>query len=419
MLLIKNARHLGAEVDLLLDGEKILTMTPAGHCPAPAPCQSFEAEGLLLLPSLIDAHVHLREPGFEYKETIATGLDAAVHGGFGSVMCMANTNPVNDNAPVTRFMLDQARQSHPHGPRLYPIGAATIGLKGEEMSPLAELKAAGCVAISNDGVPMGNAELLRRIMEYAADLGMIYIDHCEDPFLAKGWLMHEGEMSGLLGVKGQPPAGESIQAARDILLAGSLGLPVHIAHVSSKETVELIAWGKSRGIRVTAETCPHYLLLDDTSMANYNTLGKVSPPLRRPADNAALVEALRDGVIDILVTDHAPHATHEKEQTLDQAPFGMIGLDLALSLSFRLVEQGSLSEADLHRLWSNRPAEIYGLPWNGFAPGDPADFILYDPKTSWTAEAENFYSKSANTPFLGQNLKGRVKHHWLTGKQIF
>ena len=419
MLSIRNARHLDAPVDLLVDGDRIITMTPAGHVAPPEGCEVFEAHRLRLFPSLTDAHVHLREPGFEYKEEIATGLDAAAHGGFGQVMCMANTKPVNDTAAVTRFMLERARESHPDGPRLYPVAAASVGLKGEALAPLAELRAAGCVAVSNDGRPLESAELVRRIMEYAADLGMIFIDHCEDPHLARGWLMHEGDVSGMLGVKGQPAAGEAVQAARDIMLAEYLGLPVHIAHVSSHLTVDLIAWGKARGVRVTAETCPHYLLLDETALEGYNTLAKVSPPLRTADDRAALREAVATGVVDILVTDHAPHAAHEKDETLDLAPCGLTGLDLALSLTWELVREGALAEADVHRLWSRRPAEIFGLPWDGFAPGDPADFFLFDPDEAWVVTPESLRSRGKNTPFLGRELHGRVRHHWIGGKALF
>lgn len=418
-LCITNARHLEAPVDLLVDGDRIVTMTPAGHHAAPQGSELFDARGLVLMPSFIDAHVHLREPGFEYKEDIASGLTAAAHGGFGAVMCMANTRPVNDAASVTRFMLERARLSHPHGPRLHPVAAATVGLKGEEMAPLAELKDAGCAAVSNDGRPLENAELLRRIMEYAADLDLTLIDHCEDPRLGRGWLMNEGDMSGLLGVKGQPDVGEAVQAARDIMLAEYLGLPVHIAHVSSKLTVDVIAWGKARGVRVSAETCPHYLLLDESALKGYNTAAKVSPPLRRPEDREALRRAVKEGVIDILVTDHAPHAAHEKEGTLDEAPCGFTGLDLAVSLTWGLVREGVLAEADLQRLWCRAPAEIFRLPWNGFAPGDPADFFLLDPDEVWIPGPATMYSKSRNTPFLGQSLRGRVKHHWLGGRMLF
>lgn len=419
MFLVKNARHLGAPVDLLVDNEKIVTMTPAGHCSFSEDCECFDAKGLLLLPSFIDCHTHMREPGYEYKEDIASGLNAALHGGFGAVMCMANTSPVNDSAPVTRFMLEKARSEFPQGPALYPVAAATVGLAGLNIAPLAELKEAGCIAVSNDGKPLASSELVRRIMEYAADLGMIFIDHCEDPELAKGWVMHEGQTSGLLGVKGQPAMGEAIQAARDIMLAEYLGLPVHIAHVSSKLTIDIIAWAKARGVKVTAETCPHYLLLDENSLKNYNSLAKVSPPLREAEDREALRQAVREGIIDILVTDHAPHAAHEKNDTLDNAPFGFTGLDLALSLTWLLVMQGVLEESDLHRLWCKKPAQIFGLPCNEFSPGDQADFFLFDPDYKWQAKPETLYSKSKNTPFLNETLYGKVIHHWLKGIQQF
>lgn len=419
MLLIQNAIHLGAPVDLLCDKGAVVTMTPAAHCEFPAECERFDARGLLLLPALIDAHTHLREPGQTWKEDIATGLAAAAHGGFGRVMCMANTKPVNDTAAVSVFMKSQAAKSHPEGPYLYPVAAATIGLDGKEMSPLAELREAGCVAVSNDGRPLANMELVRRIMEYAADLGMIFIDHCEDPDLAKGWIMNEGPTSGELGLKGQPACGEAIQAARDIMLAEYLDLPVHIAHVSAKMTVELIAHAKERGVKVTAETCPHYLILDDTIMRGYNSLARVSPPIRSIMDRDALREAVRTGVIDIIATDHAPHAAHEKNNTPDQVPCGISGLDTALPLMFGLVEEGVLREADLHRLMCARPGEIFKLPCNLFSPGDPADFLLYDPDLSWRVEAESMYSKSANTPFLNCQLRGRAAHLWLEGRQIY
>ncbi|MBR3663675.1 MAG: dihydroorotase [Desulfovibrio sp.] len=418
-LCIKNALHLEALVDLVIEDEHIVTMVPAGHQPQPENCEIFDAGGLVLMPSFIDAHAHLREPGFEYKETIATGLHAAAHGGFGAVMCMANTRPVNDTAAVTNLMLSQAQKSHPHGPRLYPIAAATKNLEGRELAPMAELKEAGCVAVSNDGRPIQSTEIMRRVMEYAADFSLTVIDHCEDPTLADHWVMNEGEISGLLGVKGQPAVGEALQAARDIMLAEYLHLPVHIAHVSSALTVDIIAWGKARGISVTAETCPHYLLLDDSALEGYNSQCKVSPPLRTKKDRDALIKAVADGTIDILVTDHAPHALHEKMTALDQALVGFSGLDLAVTLTWGLVKEHLLPEDALHRLWARRPGEIFHLPTNGFAPGDPADFFLFDPHENWVPSEQNLYSKGKNTPFLGQELSGRVKHHWLHGKMIF
>ncbi len=418
LLCIKNARYLGAAVDVHVREGRIVTMMPHGK-PIPAEAEVFDATGLILFPSFIDAHVHLREPGYEYKEDIVSGLNAAVHGGFGAVMCMANTKPVNDCGAVTGFIISQAKKAFPHGPKVYPVGAATIGLLCKEMAPLAELKEAGCVAISNDGHSMENTELMRRVMEYAADLGMVVIDHCEDAALAKGAHMNEGITSGRIGVKGQADVGEAMQAARDILLAEYLDIPVHIAHVSCKSVVDLLRYAKDRGVKVTAETCPHYLFLDDTALENYGTYAKVNPPLRTPKDREALRMAVKDGTIDILVTDHAPHAAHEKDCPLNEAPNGFSGLDIALTLTWKLVQENILNEADLQRLWCRRPGEIFSLPTNTFAPDDPADFFLFDPQKMWEVSEATFYSKSCNTPFKGQSFQGKVAAHWLGGQRIF
>ncbi len=418
LLCIKNATYLGAQVNVHIEDACVRTMVPASK-PIPSQSHVVDATNLLLFPSFIDAHVHLREPGYEYKEDVASGLAAALHGGFGAVMCMANTSPVNDTAAVTEFIRNAGKKAFPHGPTVYPIGAATKGLLGKEMAPLAELAEAGCIAFSNDGHSMENTELLRRIMEYAADLDFMVIDHCEDATLAKGAHMNEGIMSGQLGVKGQPHVGEAIQVARDILLAEYLNIPIHIAHVSCKSAVDLIAWGKARGVKVSAETCPHYLLLDESALKNYGTNAKVNPPLRTQTDRDALRAAVKDGTIDILVTDHAPHAAHEKDYPLDQAPNGFSGLDLAMSLSWQLVREGILSQADLQRLWCTRPAELFKLPFNAFAPDDPADFFLFDPSHEWLVNSDSMYSKSANTPFAGRTLQGRVVTHYLSGKKLF
>lgn len=417
-LCINNARYLGALVDVFVEDGRIATMTPAGKQAAPKGSEVIDATGLLLFPSFIDAHVHLREPGFEYKEDVASGLNAAAHGGFGAVMCMANTRPVNDSAAVTAFIIAAGQRAFPHGPKVYPIGAATVNLEGKEMAPLAELSKAGCVAISNDGHSMEDAERMRRVMEYAHGLGLIVIDHCEDASLARNAHMNEGITSGRIGVKGQPDVGEAMQVARDVLLSEYLNIPIHIAHVSCKRAVDVIAWGKSRGVKVTAETCPHYLVLDDTALKNYNTDAKVNPPLRTPADREALRAAVKSGIIDILVTDHAPHAAHEKECPLDEAPNGITGLDTALSLSYGLVQEGILTEADLVRLWCNMPSRIFKLPCNEFAPGDPADFFLFDPAARWEVNAQSCYSKSCNTPFKGSTLHGRVVAHYQQGTRV-
>ena len=420
MMILRNARYLGEPHDLLVRDGRVAAFGPAGSMEAavPSDAETVDAAGQVLFPSFIDAHVHLREPGFEWNEDVASGLSAAAHGGVGRVRCMANTDPINDDASVTRLILDAGARSHPHGPYAHPVAAATVGLKGQELAPLGELAAAGCVAVSNDGVPLADTEIVRRVMEYAADLGLILIDHCEDPALARKAHMSEGRLSGLMGVKGQPDAAEAIQAARDILLADYLGLPVHIAHVSCRRTLDVIAWGKARGVRVTAETCPHYLLLDESALEGYNTNAKVNPPLRTPDDVEAMRTAVKSGLIDILVTDHAPHAAHEKEHPLDQVPNGITGLDTAVTLMWALIAGGILDEADLMRLYAWRPADIFGLPVNRFQPGDPADFCLFDPGREWVVEPHTLYSKSANTPWLGKTLRGRVSAHWMGGVQI-
>ncbi len=413
-----NARYLEASVDLLVEDGRVVTMMPAGKLDA-ADCERMDAGGLILLPSLTDCHVHLRDPGYEWKEDINSGLEAAAHGGIGQVMCMPNTNPVNDHAAVTRGMLEKAARTHPHGPRLYPVAASTPSLKSKGLSPMGELKEAGCVAITNDGLPVADTEIMRRAMEYAWDLGLRFTDHCEDMQLAPGYVMNEGEMSAKLGVMGQPVVGEAMQVARDCMLSEYLNIPIHIAHVSCAMAVDIIAWSKARGTRVTAETCVHYLFLDDSALEGYNTLAKINPPLRTPADRQRLREAVKSGLIDIVVTDHSPHAAMDKETTLDLASNGFTGMDLSLTLMWRLVREGVLDEADIIRLMATKPTEIFGLPCNRFNPGDPADFCLFDPDLEWVVSKETLYSKSWNTPFLGQTMKGRVVHHWMGGTQLF
>ena len=417
-LLIRNVSWQDRDCDLLVGDGKVVELADAGTVQAPE-AQVVDGGGLMLLPSLIDAHVHLREPGQEYKEDIASGLSAAAGGGFGQVMAMANTSPVNDNASVTRLMLQRAAQAFPNGPWVRPVGALTVGLAGKELAPAGELARAGCVALSNDGVPVENTELFRRAMEYAADFGLKVIDHCEDPWLGRGGVMNEGEVSGRLGLKGVPAVSEAMQVARDILLASYLNLPIHLAHISCRESVELIARAKERGVPVTAETCPHYLLWDETRVGNYDTSVRVNPPLRTRDDVLALRQAVRTGVIDILVTDHAPHAAHEKEVTFADAPNGISGLDTALSLTYELVRSGELDFTDIARLWCWRTAEIFGLPANRMQPGDPADFVLFDPDLAWVASAEALLSKGKNTPCLDKEVPGRVMAHYLGGEEVF
>ena len=407
----------GQLVDVLVAKGRIVGLSPAGSLNMQA-AREVDARGLLLLPSLTDVHTHLREPGQEYKEDIASGLAAAAHGGFSNLMCMANTRPVNDTASVTEFMLEQARKSWPGGPRLFPIGALTKGLKGQELAPMADLAAAGCMAFSNDGAPVASTELLRRAMEYCQDLGRVVIDHCEDPWLVPAAGVNEGEVSSRLGLAGQPDIAEAIQAARDVLLAEYLGAPIHLAHISCEKSVAVIRAARARGVDVTAETCPHYLTLTEDEVAGYSSLAKVNPPLRTRADVEALLDALADGTIDMLATDHAPHAAHEKEVEFDAAPCGISGLDTALSTTWELVRTGRLPFDAFVRAWTTAPCGRFGLPVNTFAPGDPADFLLFDQEASWVVGSGTMHSKSRNTPLVGRSLRGRVTAHFLAGKSI-
>lgn len=407
----------GQLVDVFVAKGKIVALTPAGSLDLRAE-RELDAGGKVLLPSLTDVHVHLREPGQEYKEDIASGLGAAAFGGFGNILCMANTRPVNDNASITEFMLEQARKSWPDGPRLFPIGALTKGLKGQELAPMSELAQAGCAAFSNDGRPVESTELFRRAMEYAQDLGKIVIDHCEDPYLAPAAGMNEGEVSSRLGLPAQPDVAEAIQVARDVLLAEYLNVPVHLAHISCEKSVALIRFAKARGVDVTAETCPHYLSLTEAEAEGFSARAKVSPPLRTKADVDALLDALADGTMDMLATDHAPHAAHEKEVEFDEAPCGISGLDTALTTTWELVRAGKLPFDAFLRAWTSAPCKRFGLPLNTFAPGDPADFVLFDQDAAWTVDAQSMKSKSKNTPLYGRTLRGRVSAHFLAGKMV-
>ncbi|WP_462325885.1 dihydroorotase [Desulfoplanes sp.] len=418
--IVRNVIWQEQPMDLLVDQGTIQGLIPVQQGREVTPLdRETDAKEAWLFPSLIDAHVHLREPGQEYKETIATGLQTALGGGFGQVMCMANTDPVNDRSQVTEFILDTAAKTHPGGPRVRPVGALTKGLAGRELAPLSELAKAGCVAFSNDGVPVDNNDLFRRSMEYAADLGLKVIDHCEDPTLSGHGVMNEGVLSGQMGLKGSPSVAESLQVARDILLAEYLNIPVHLAHISCKESVELVLMAKEKGLPVTAETCAHYLLWDETMVEGYNTLAKVHPPLRTREDVLAMRRAVKEGIIDILVTDHAPHADFEKETTMDEAPNGISGMDTALSLYVSLVRERVLTHGDLVTRCATRPARIFNLGVNGFAQGDPADFVLFDPRHVWTVQPSTLLSKGKNTPCMGTALLGKVAAHYLEGNLAY
>jgi len=377
-----------------------------------------EAVGKVVAPGLIDLHVHLREPGQEDLETVATGAMAAAAGGFSAVCAMPNTDPVTDNQAAVGFIVSQAQRAAKA--RVYPIGAVSLGQKGQQLAEFGELVGAGAVAVSDDGKPVASSHLMRTALEYERTFGIPVADHCEEATLSAGGAMHEGLVSTRLGLKGIPAAAEEIMVARDILLAELTGGQVHLCHMSTRGSVELIRRAKEQGLRVTAEACPHHFTLTHEACEGYNTNAKMSPPLREPADREAIRLALRDGTIDVICTDHAPHHYDAKEREFDDAPNGIIGLETALGLAVtELVETGLLSLPDLVTRMSVMPARIFNLPGGTLAPGTSADIVVLDPAVAWTVRPEEFFSKSRNTPFAGRRLKGRAETTIVRGQVVF
>lgn len=366
--------------------------------------RTIDATGLYVFPGLVDMHTHLREPGFEGKETISSGTMAAVRGGFTSACCMPNTDPVNDNETVTEFIL---RKTYAEGACfVFPIGAISKGQKGEELAEMGMMHEAGCVAFSDDGHPVMNSLLMRRAMEYSRVFDVPIISHCEDLNLSDGGVMNEGAVSTFLGLGRVPSAAEEVMVARDIILAKLTGGRLHIAHVSTEGSVRLVRQAKERGIGVTAETCPHYFSITEETVKEYNTNAKVNPPLRTQEDVEAIKEGLRDGTIDVIATDHAPHHRDEKLREFDKAPFGISGLETALSLSVKLVHDGILTTSQLVEKMALNPARIMKLAKGTLHDGAEADVVLVDAERQWTVDREKFASKGKNTPFHGWTLKG-------------
>lgn len=409
-IVIDPAQGLECPADLLIEGGRVRELRMGGgmgggSTPADSDLIVVEARGCLVMPGLVDMHTHLREPGFEYKETIRTGTLAAVKGGFTSVCCMPNTNPVNDNVTVTDFIL---RKTYAEGAcYVYPIGAISKGQKGEELAEIGMMHEAGCVAFSDDGRPVMNSLLMRRALEYARSFDVPLISHSEDLHLSDGGVMNEGRLSTLLGLRGIPAAAEEVMVARDIALARLTGSRLHIAHVSTKGSVSLIRRAKAEGIKVTAETCPHYFSMTEDAVAGYVTNAKVNPPLRTAEDVSAIREGLQDGTLDVIATDHAPHHRDEKLLEFDRAPSGISGLETALSLSLRLVSDGVLTLPQLVERMSARPAAILGVPKGSLAIGADADVVIVDPEAAWKVEVGQFVSLGKNSPFEGWELKGR------------
>jgi len=392
----------------------------------------IDAGGLVVAPGFVDLHTHLREPGLEYKEDIASGTRAAARGGFTTVCAMPNTEPAMDTRSVVEFVLRAAGERA--AVRVLPVGAVTRGRQGAELAELADLAEAGCVAFSDDGAPVADATVMRRALEYAGGLGLAVIDHCEEPSLARDGVMHEGWVSTRLGLRGQPAAAEEAMVARDIALAQATGAHVHIAHISTRGAVEAVRAAKARGVRVTAEVTPHHLTLTHEAVAfgaggraaelAYETNAKVNPPLRSADDVAACVEGLADGTIDCIATDHAPHAVIEKLCEFDDAAFGISGLETAFALSMRLVHDGRLTLAALVERMTVAPARVLGLgrsvPGIGtLAEGAPADVVVLDPEATWVVDPQRFASKGRNTPLAGSELRGRVIATIAGGRVVF
>ena len=378
----------------------------------------LDVAGMVVAPGLIDLHVHLREPGQEDVETVATGAMAAAAGGFTAVCAMPNTDPVTDNQAAVGFIVRQAERARKA--RVYPIGAISLGQQGQQLAEFGELVGAGAVAVSDDGRPVVSSHLMRTALEYARTFGIPVADHCEEPTLSHGGVMHEGLVSTRLGLKGIPAAAEEIMVARDIILAELTGGHVHLCHMSTRGSVELIRRAKERGLRVTAEAAPHHFTLTDHRVEGYDTNAKMNPPLREDADRQAIREALRDGVIDVIATDHAPHHYDAKEREFDDAPNGIIGLETALGLAItELVQTGLMTLPDLLERMSTRPARIFSLPGGTLAVGAPADVVVFDPSASWVVRLEAFFSKSRNTPFAGRELTGRTVLTIVRGEVVY
>ena len=422
LMLIKGGRvidpgNLDGIMDILIANGKIAEIKKSGWQTDEYPeLRIIDASGKIVTPGLIDMHVHLREPGHEYKETIETGCLAAAFGGFTAVCTMPNTNPVNDCRQVTEYILQKAQSTDTV--RVYPVAAISPGLKGDGLCEYGELKVAGAVALSDDGNPVMSSQLMRRALEYAKGFDLPVISHCEDLDLAAGGAMNEGAIATRMGLAGIPNASESIMVMRDIALCELTGAPIHIAHVSTEESVRAIRDAKKRGIPVTAETAPHYFTLTEESVKEYNTNTKMNPPLRSDHDREAVCQALADGTIDVIATDHAPHSSIEKEVEFDKAANGIIGLETSVSLALKLVENGVINMARLVEKMSTNPARILGIE-TGLLVGRPADITIIDPERSYRVNADDFRSLSRNTPFDQWDMKGKAVLTMVGGKIVY
>jgi dihydroorotase len=413
---IDPSRGTDGPADLLVAGGRIEAV--GRNIPVPDGAEVIEARGRVVAPGLVDVHVHLREPGQEHMETVATGATAAVAGGFTAVCAMPNTDPVIDNQAAVGFVVRQAIRAGKA--RVFPIGCISLGQKGQQLAEFGEMVGAGAVAVSDDGRPVVSSQLMRTALEYAKVFGIPVADHCEDPTLSAGGAMHEGLVSTRLGLKGIPAAAEEIMVARDILLSELTGGHVHLCHMSTRGSVELIRWAKDKGLRVSAEATPHHFALTQERVGHYDTNAKMNPPLREEEDRAAIREALRDGTIDCIATDHAPHHYDAKQREFDDAPNGIVGLETALGLGIReLVAPGLLTLPQLIERMSTIPARLFRLEGGTLAVGAPADIVVFDPAREWVVREQELHSRSTNSPFLGEMLVGQADLTLVGGRVVF
>ena len=414
---IDPAQQINAGRNLLIEDGRVVGVLERSE-PLPEDAELFDATGLIVAPGFIDLHTHLREPGQEYKETIATGVAAAVAGGWTSVCAMPNTDPINDNPALTRFMIEKGQSAQLAN--VFPIGAITKGSGGKELAEMGEMKNAGIVAVSDDGRPVPTASMMRRAMEYARGFDLTVVDHCQDHSLSAGGVMHEGRWSLILGLKGMPAAAEDVDTVRDCVLAKLTGAKVHIAHVSTRGALEAIRTAKNEGLQVTCEVTPHHWTLTDEATSEYDTNTKMSPPLRSQDHVDAILEAIKDGTIDAIATDHAPHHIDEKGLEFDQAPFGITGLETAVGLAFDLVHSGLVDLERVVQMCSTNPARIFGLADRGSLKANAhADITILDPQFEWVFDVTRSKSKSRNTPFHGRQMHGAAVATIVGGRLVY